>query len=662
MSGPPGGGRPGALLAVALGVALLAAVAYRGALGAGWVWDDRLVVSQQLPRFHGARDAFFPPSDVPRLVPQYYRPVVILSWLADDARARARAAAVRPGAMERLPADPGGELRLDAARQRAFHGTNVALHAASALLVTLLAAALGGWAAAGRGGAAAVAAAGPGTPGAAGPLQGALPLAFAGLAGALFALHPLAAEPVTWAAGRSDLLAAFFVLAALSVFGRGVARGGRAAPAAAGALYLAALLSKESAVGALSAFVPLALAVPRTGRDPAGVAPVRRAPGTARTLAPLAGALAAYALLRGLAAGPQAVPGLTQAAGRLGEALAALGWAVERALWPVPMQVFVVEVFTPARAALGAVLVAAAIAAMARVSRPGGRGLVAAVAAWLFLGPLLPTLAAVVGELTPVVTAERYLYLPLAGVAIGASAAAAGFGACLARRAPGVRWIGALPAAAALLLLVPAWRMTASRVATWSDEERLWTLAEAQAPGVLLPSLNLGLAIDRAGRADEAIAAYRRAAGGKGSDRGRALAGSHLGAALLAQDRLEEAVAALSESVALDPRAARTQYNLAHALVRQAEQAGEPAVSDNLLRAALPHFEAALETDPGYTLARFHYGDILARLGQAGAGAAALEQGLARDPGHSQAAQARRLLERLRAEAPSAPPPAAAGR
>jgi tetratricopeptide (TPR) repeat protein len=632
---------PGALLAVALGVALLAAVAYRGALGAGWVWDDRLVVSQQLPRFHGVRDAFFPPRDVPRLVPQYYRPVVILSWLADDARARSRAAAVRPGAMERLPADPGGELRLDAARQRAFHATNVALHAASAALVTLLAAALAGWAAAPR---------------------GVRPLAPAALAGALFALHPLAVEPVTWAAGRSDLLAGFFVLAALLAFGRGVARGGAAAPAAAGLLYLAALLSKESAVGAFSAFVPLALAVPRAGCDPAGVARARRALGTARALAPLAGALVAYALLRGLAAGPQSVPALTQAAGRLGDALAALGWAVERALWPVPMQVFVVEVFTPARAALGAALVGAALAAMARVSRPGGRGLVAAVAAWLFLGPLLPTLAAVVGELTPVVTAERYLYLPLAGLAIGASAAAAWLGDRFARRTPGVPWIAALPAAAVALLLLPAWWATASRVATWSDEERLWTLAEAQAPGVMLPSLNLGLAFDRAGRAEDAIAAYRRAAGGKGSDRGRALACSHLGAALLAQDRLAEAVAALTESVALDPRAARTQYNLAHALVRQAEQEGEPAVSDNLLQAALPHFEAALESDPGYTLARFHYGDILARLGQADAGIAALEQGLARDPGHAQAGQARRLLERLRAESPSAPPPAAAGR
>ena len=467
---------------------------------------------------------------------------------------------------------------------------------------------------------------------------------------------------MTWAAGRSDLLAGFFVLAALLAFGHGVAGGGAAAPAAAGVLYLAALLSKESAVGAFSAFLPLALAVPRAGCDPSGVARARRALGTARALAPLAGALAAYALLRGLAAGPQAVPVLARAAGRLGDALAALGWAVERALWPVPMQVFVVEVFTPARAALGAALVAAAIAALARAARPGGRGLVAAVAAWLFLGPLLPTLAAVVGELTPVVTAERYLYLPLAGVAIGASAAAAWLGVRLARLAPGARWIGALPAAAIALLLLPAGRATASRVATWSDEERLWTLAEAQAPGVLLPSLNLGLAYDRAGRADEAIASYRRATGGKGSDRGRALACSHLGAALLAQDRLGEAVAALTESVALDPRAARTQYNLAHALVRQAEQSGDPAVSDNLLRAALPHFEAALESDPGYTLARFHYGDVLARLGQADAGIAALEQGLARDPGHAQADQARRLLDRLRAEPPSAPRPASAGR
>jgi tetratricopeptide (TPR) repeat protein len=285
-----------------------------------------------------------------------------------------------------------------------------------------------------------------------------------------------------------------------------------------------------------------------------------------------------------------------------------------------------------------------------------------AVGAALVLGPLLPTLAAVVGELAPVVAAERYLYLPLAGYGIIAACSLTALGAWLRSRMPARRAAAWLPVALLGIVLALAWRATQARVAVWSDEERLWTLAVEQAPGVLLPHLNLGLAYDRAGRPDEAIAAYRRAVEGKGSDRGRALALSHLGAALLSQDRLAEAVSALAGSVALDPRAARTQYNLAHALVRQADRAADSAARDNLLQAALPHFEAALESDPAYVLARFHYGDVLVRLGQVEAGMAALEEGLARAPQHSQAAQARRLLEQLRAGAPSAPPPAAAGR
>ena len=617
----PVGRGPGALLAVALLVALLAGMSYRGALDAGWAWDDRLVVTQQLPRFHGVGDAFFPAPDVPRLVPQYYRPVIIVSWLIDDARARS-AAAERPAA-------GGTDAALDAARQRAFHGTNILLHAVCAALVALLAVALGGL-----------------TPAAAAfrPAPAGARAALAAAAGALFALHPLAVEPVTWTAGRSDLLMALFVLAALLCFVRGIVRGDRLALAVAGALCLLGLLSKESAAGALSAFVLLALR-----RDPAvGPSPAHPAPRRLVALLPLAVAVLVYAVLRAVAAGPAAVPPLAPEGGRFADALAVLGWCVERVLWPVPMEVFVVDVFSPVRAALGGALIVACAAAAVLLVRRGAGWLVTAVAAWLFLGPLLPSLAAVVGELTPVIAAERYLYLPLAGFAIAAASLLAALGARLVKGSAAPRAAAWLPVAALALVLVPAWGATQARVAVWSDEERLWTLAVEQAPGVLLPHLNLGLAYDRAGRPDEAIAAYRRAVEGKGSDRGRALALSHLGAALLSQDRLAEAVSALAGSVALDPRAARTQYNLAHALVRQADRATDSAARDNLLQAALPHFEAALESDPAYVLARFHYGDVLVRLGQVEAGMAALEEGLARAPQHSQAAQARRLLERLK--------------
>jgi hypothetical protein len=406
VTGPAGARGAGALLAAALLAALLAGIAYRGALDAGWAWDDRLVVTQQLPRFHGVGDAFFPAADVPRLVPQYYRPMVILSWLVDDARAR--------GAASGQSAIGGSDAALDAARQRAFHGTNVLLHAACAALVALLAAALGGL-----------------TPAAAAfrPAPAGAGAALAAAAGALFALHPLAVEPVTWTAGRSDLLQALFVLAALLCFVRGIGRGDRVALAAAGALYLLGLLSKESAAGALSAFVLLALR-----RDPAaGASLAQPAPRRLVALLPLAVAVFVYAVLRAVAAGPAAVPPLAPEGGRFADALAALGWCVERVLWPVPMEVFVVDVSSPVRAALGGALVAACVAAAVLFIRRGAGWLVTAVAAWLFLGPLLPTLAAVAGELTPVIAAERYLYLPLAGFAIGAAFLLGALGARLAK-------------------------------------------------------------------------------------------------------------------------------------------------------------------------------------------------------------------------------------
>lgn len=626
MTGPPGRRSAGPLLAVTLGVALLAGLAYRGALDAGWVWDDRLVVTQQLPRFHGIGDAFFPPSDVPRLVPQYYRPLIIASWLFDEARVRRGAGGQAPrGALQ-----PESDDALDVARRRAFHQTNVLIHASNAALVVLLSVCVVGSVAGG------------------GPAR----LAAAGGAGLLFALHPIAVEPVTRAAGRSDLMMAFFLLSAFLVFWRGVARDSLPLLVLSGGLLLSALLCKESALGAVPVFPFLAASA-----RPEGTA----RSGSARSwvlVAPFAAALTVYATLRIVAAGPAAAPPLAMTVGGIADALATLGWYVMRVVWPVPMAVFVTEVFSLPRAVLGAALLVGVGIAAALGRRRGGGWVPIATGAILFLGPLLPTLVAFIGEFAPVVAAERYLYLPLAGCGL---VCATGL-ALLVGRWPASSVAPGAALAAAALFLGPAWRTTQARIGIWADEERLWSLAVEQAPNALLPHVNLALAYDRAGRADQALAEYARAVSAKGSDRGRALALSHYGAALLAQDRLAEAVAALSGSVALDPRAARTQYNLAHALVRQAERETDPASRGNLLHAALPHLEAALESEPGHTLARFQYGDVLAQLGQVDAGIAALEEGLARSPGHPRAVQARRSLERLKSAPPSAPPPGAADR
>ncbi|HEY6837179.1 MAG TPA: hypothetical protein VI389_00415, partial [Geobacteraceae bacterium] len=125
---------------------------------------------------------------------------------------------------------------------RGHHLTNVILHAANTMLVTVLAVRLAD-VAAGREGAA----------GGAGKEQ----LIAGAVTGLLFGLHPLHVESVAWVAERKDLLCAFFFLAsvlAYLAYGRGTAsREAAAFPRdrmylASLGLFFLALLSKPMAV------------------------------------------------------------------------------------------------------------------------------------------------------------------------------------------------------------------------------------------------------------------------------------------------------------------------------------------------------------------------------------------------------------------------------
>ena len=72
-------------LAAPLASGVLAALVYLPALGGGLVWDDEIVATRQMDIFHGVRDVFFPPRDIPQWSPDYYRPLVVASYLLDQA-------------------------------------------------------------------------------------------------------------------------------------------------------------------------------------------------------------------------------------------------------------------------------------------------------------------------------------------------------------------------------------------------------------------------------------------------------------------------------------------------------------------------------------------------------------------------------------------------
>jgi hypothetical protein len=227
------------------------------------------------------------------------------------------------------------------------------------------------------------------------------------LAAALFAVHPIHPESVAWVAGRIDVLALTFMLLALRLL--------RAAPWAAALAFLAAALSKETAILLPLVVLPVDAVLRAGARGTAMRARLVRA-------APLAATLAAYAILR-LAALPRAGVEWTSDHLAAPSALGVLGTYVRLLVLPFPLGFQrAIEIdgtllrpeFLPGYALLVG-------AAVLFVRRPEARPPLL----WIFVF-LLP-----VSGLFPVPLCEpgvwhfgeRFLYIPSAGLAALAGAA-----------------------------------------------------------------------------------------------------------------------------------------------------------------------------------------------------------------------------------------------
>jgi len=341
---------------------------------------------------------------------------------------------------------------------RAFHATNLVLHAGCGLLLWSLLRRL--------------------RPGAAWPLLAAL----------LFLVHPLQTAAVSYISGRKDMLAAFFYLAALHANLSAARSVGRAARMLfGGAFLLSAALSFLSKEMALT--LPLATLLcdridgARGGRAPVGW------PALLRRRAWFYGALAAggvAGLLDKLLLRPGTQIPLDRAldlVANLPLALRTLAWHVRKAWLPWPQAADLRGLF-PERVVAGdgspgpagwseiwngggaavtiaGLLLLAGWAWAIRRDRPR-RGVAAAGLAF-FLLALLPVLNLVrLNE----PAAEHYLYLPLAGWA----AAVAGWLAPASWRFP---WRWRQAAAIALPLALAA--ASVARSVVWTSSEMLWT-------------------------------------------------------------------------------------------------------------------------------------------------------------------------------------------
>ncbi len=323
---------------------------------------------------------------------------------------------------------------------------------------------------------------------------------------ALFAVHPLHVESVAWVSARKDVLSGLFFMLALLAY-PSAARGREAwgARAALFACLALGLLAKPMLVTV--PFLLLLLDGWPLGRltGPAGGFDGRRLLRAVREKLPLffLAAVSCLMTLRAQSTGG-AMVSLERVAvsDRVANALVAYLVYLRKFLWPSDLAVFYphsgaqLPLWKPLLAA--ALLLGATLLALRAGLR---RGYLAVGWLW-FLGMLVPTLGLV--QVGSQAFADRYMYLPLAGLALALAWGVEGAVGSRGRR-------GALLAGAALLVVALLAGVTRAQLRHWRDSLSLFSHALEVTDENHIAHAFLGAAYAERGQVAETIGHYREA-------------------------------------------------------------------------------------------------------------------------------------------------------
>jgi len=513
---------------------VVACLAYARTLGFDLVWDDLgLLAYIEQVRAEGGWPALLRAEfrlDVPY---GYYRPLILTSLAVDQTLS-------------------GDGVRL-------FHLHNVVLHAVNSGLVLLVARR---WLGASLG---------------------------AVIAGLLFAIHPVHVESVAFVSGRTDLLAATWILVAVLAWSRRDRMWTPRRLVLFGGAFLLALLAKEVAL-----VLPVALVL----IDLAGLRDAdRQEPWLQRNrpwLAAMGAALVVYCGLRfivadvgfGMLGGPAAVDQVAQVSRmRDDPALLPRIWLGYGRLlvWPWPLNAFHTASGLGLLWPLVATALLGALAATSWSRRHGRIGL--AMVLWIVVF-VLPVSGLV--PLRGAIIAERFLYLPSVGWCVLLGYGAARLFPWLSEQlGPDVRMLTVTVALAMLGLGAG----TVHRSEVWRDEVALFESMVAASPDAVLAHNNLAVAYGRQGRLDESLRILADAVKLKPD---YVEAWTNIGFVHLQSGRPQEAVTAYRKALGYDPGYVRARHDLVVAFMELGDRAAALREWEELRRGA-PELARGLE-------------------------------------------------------------------
>jgi len=445
----------------------------------------------------------------------------------------------------------------------------------------------------------------------------------------VFALHPLHVESVAWISERKDVLSALFWFLALWAYVRYTKTPSRSWYALVLAAFGAGLMSKPMIVT-----LPVLLLL-------VDIWPLHRR-ASFREKAPLFALSAAAAIFTFVvqrSSGAVRTLEIVPFPLRIENALVSYVVYIGKTVWPSGL-----AVFYPYPASIPAwqpALAAVAIAAVTFLAWRRRQDFPFLTVGWLWY---LVTLAPVIGliQVGSQSRADRYMYVPMIGLLIMVA------WSIPARRGAGGRLLSPVIVIAALACIPLAW----TQAGYWQDSETLFRRALDVTKENYLAEHNLGSALlDTPAKLPEAEAHLREAVR-LAPDSVRAH--TDLGSALAKMGRFPEAIAEYRTALRLDPSSEITQNNLASALAdaagahyrqgldlakagRSAEAIAEletalnlrpddPEAQNNLgvvlsqmpgrSAEAIAHFNKALKLRPDYEDARYNLAVALAESGK----------------------------------------------
>lgn len=456
----------------------------------------------------------------------------------------------------------------DGIRPPVYHVTNTLLHAASIVLVYLLARRL-----LSRAGAAGMS----------------LDLA-AAWAALLFGLHPLRVESVAWVTERRDVLSSFLLLLTVLAYVRSVER-----LSTINRWYLLAILAYAASLlsRAMGVTLPLILLLldwyPLRRPGPADERQRARKPALPRILAEkipfviLAAVAAVIAPLAQRAVGASFSLERHGVLERLAQATFGLVFyvwktVVPRHLSPIYEIRLPIDIAQP-RYVLSAMLVIGGLAALAwLIARRRGPAIIVGAGAYaLLLAPVLGLAQSGIQEV-----ADRYSYLP--GIVLALLAAAGVLRLTNATPRTSMPLVG-VGSVAVLVLAALAWR----QCAVWRNTTSLWTYAITVSPESSQAQNGYGWVLLEEKRYEEAVAHLRRAIQIEPT---LERAHRNLWRAWREQNKTDELLAAYRETTRVHPAYAEAHYNVGVVLQRNSDFDGALAAYETAVRLRPDYVEA----------------------------------------------------------------------